>query len=228
MPEDSLYCSVCGAPQLVLTEADVERVAAERAVTPSADAPLPRFTGVGRVRWRPALRIAAMIAVASAAIIGLGSVVPVLSMVGWFAVFSAPMLTLNLYQRRVPGATMGGAVGARIGVVLGILLGFVLTAEYAVAELIYRYPMHNGAKMDQQIATVIAKKISEFTATYGAAAGNAAETVKLFQFFTTPDGHAAMALGFAVMLAGGILVYSVVSCMVLGWLRPLRTRPGPV
>ncbi len=226
-PADSLFCPQCGAPQLVLTEADVERVAAEHAISASTTGPMPRISGAERIRWRPVLQIVAALALIAALAVALGAAVPLFSLLGWFFVFSAPMLTLNLYQRRVPGAPMGAAIGARIGIALGLLMAFVLTAENAIGELIYRYPMHNAAKMDLALSTAL-QSMSDRMATYPSFAGNAAENQRLLHFFATPDGHAAMALAGGAMLAGGLLIYCFLSGMVLGWLRPVPTRRNAV
>jgi len=226
---DSLFCPQCGAPQLVLTEEDAERVAAEHASTSTSSAgPMPRITGSGRIRWRPVLHIMAVLVLVAALAVGLGSALPGLSLVGWFFVFSAPMFTLNLYQRKSPGATMSAAVGARIGVTLGVIMAFVLTAVDVARELISRYALHHGSDMDQAIAAAV-QSMKERMAANPSAAANSTESLRqIVQFFSTPDGHAALGLMSGAMMAGGILIYCFFSGMVLGWLRPMPPRRNVV
>ena len=224
-PEESLYCPHCGAPQLVLSEADAERFAAERAVTPGAPTgPLPRIPGTARIRWRPLLRVVAILALAAAIMLGAGGMLPGLGLLGLFIVFSSPLFTINFYQRLVPGAPMSATIGVRIGLALGVLMSFVLAAVDAIREVIYRYVLHHGATMDQAITAAL-QKMKDSMASYPTATPSSTEGVRqILRFFSTPDGHAAMALMSGAMMSAGILVYCLLSGMVLGWLRPMPPR----
>lgn len=222
-PDESLYCPQCGAPQLVLTEADAERITADRALAPASATAMPRLSGSQRIRWRPLLRIIAVLALVAALVLALGSALPGLGLLGLFIIFASPMFTLNFYQRRVSGAPMSASIGARIGIALGVLMAFVLATVDAARELISRYLLHNGAAMDQAISAAV-QKMTEQMASNPSAAANAPEFRQMLHFFTTPDGHAALGLMSGAMMAAGILVYSAFSAMVLGWLRPMPQR----
>lgn len=216
LPEGSLFCTECGAPQLVLTETDAQRIAEERSAATGGDTlPLPRSSAMGRIRWRPVLRIVAGVAVAAGVSIVLGSFAPAFGLAAWFLVIASPMLTLNLYQRRVPGAPMDASIGARIGLAVGVLVGFMVVAADSAANVIYRYPLHGGAKMDAQLNEVLQKM-----ATYPAFAANPAGAAQVLHIYQTADGRAGMALGGGALLAGCVLVYCVFSGALRGWVRP--------
>src|SRR5580658_9864184 len=112
LPEGALFCTECGAPQLVLTETDTQRIADERALPADGTTPLPRTSSMGRIRWRPALRIVVGITLITGVFLGLGEFAPGFGFAGLLLVIAAPMLTLNLYQRQVPGALMDARIGA--------------------------------------------------------------------------------------------------------------------
>jgi hypothetical protein len=224
LPEGALFCTECGAPQLVLTETDAQRVADERAAT-SADGsvPLPRATAMGRIRWRPVLRIVIGVSLVVGVFMGLGNLAPGFGLVAWFLVIAAPMLTLNLYQRQVPGAFMDAGIGTRIGMMMGLLMGFIVVAAYSAGEVIYRYPLHQGALMDQQLNELLQKM-----AAYPAfAAANAAGPPPFLAIYQTPDGRAGAALASGVMLWGFVLVYCMLSGALRGWVRPMPPRNRP-
>lgn len=222
LPEGTLFCTECGAPQLVLTETDTQRIADERAAPANGSTPMPRATVMGRIRWRPALRIAAGVAALVGVLMGLGGVLPGFGLASFFLFVAAPMLTLNLYQRQVPGAFMDGRIGARIGLALGLFMGFVVDMAYSLAEVIERYPLHRGAMMDQQLNDFLQKM-----AAYPAFAANVAGPPPLLAIYQTPDGRAAAALGGGVMMWGFVLVYCVLSGALRGWARPMPPRNRP-
>jgi hypothetical protein len=219
LPEGALFCTECGAPQLVLTETDAQRMTDERAAPADGGAPLPRTTAMGRIRWRPALRIVTGVALSAGVLMGLGSLAPGFGLVAWFLVIAAPMLTLNLYQRQVPGAFMDAGIGARIGMVVGLLVGFMVVVADSAGEVIYRYPLHQGAMMDQQINALLQKMT-----TYPAFAANPAATAQFLHIYQTPDGRAAAALLSGAMIWCFVVVYCMLSGTLRGWVRPVPPR----
>jgi len=220
LPAEALFCAECGSPQLVLTETDVERIAAERiAAADGGSTPLPRASAMGamgRIRWRPVLHIVAGVAVAVGVAMGLGGFLPGFGLAGWFLVIAAPMLTLNLYQRRVPGAPMDAGIGARIGMALGLFVGFIVVAADSIAQMMYRYPLHSGAKMDEQLNALLQKM-----AAYPAFVANPDASAQMFHIYQTTDGRAAMALAGGAFLACCLMVYCMLSGALRGWLRPM-------
>jgi len=227
LPEQALFCTQCGSPQLVLTETDAQRIADERAATPDGSTPQPRVSPAGRIRWRPALRIVAAIAVTAGGAVGLAMIVPSLGFVGTLLFFMGPLFAISLYQRRVPGAPMGAGVGARIGAVLGLLMTLALAAVVLSFILIYRYPLHHSAQMDQKFNAYLQMNMAQSTAMYPSLYPNPAQTLQVLQFIQSPNGHAEMALVMAGFLCASMLAYSVLFGAFWGWLRPLLARQRP-
>ncbi len=117
---------------------------------------------------------------------------------------------------------MDGGIGARIGMALGLLVGFMVVVADSAGEVIYRYPMHQGAMMDQQINALLQKM-----STYPAFAENPAGTAQFLHVYQTPDGRAAMALAGGAFLACCVVVYCMLSGALRGWVRPMPPRNRP-
>ena len=226
LTDSGLYCPACGAPQLVLTEFDTQRIAESRAAQP-ADGMAQSTPQSGKVpiRWRPVLRIAAALAISAAVVSGLSNLLAPLTFLAFLLIFLAPTLALSFYQRQVGGASMSAGVGARIGIALGIFMGFALSTEEAINDVIQRYPLHHAAQMDAILTAALAKmaaSISSYPGMNDAAAGTA--TQQMLALFQSPDVRAASALAGGAMLACSILIYCVLSGALMGWLRPMRVR----
>jgi len=225
LPEQALFCNECGSPQLVLTETDAQRIADERAATAGVNAPPPRATADGRIRWRPVLRIVGAIVTAAAVADALGNMLPFFGIVRTCLIFLGPMFAINLYQRRMPGAQMNAGIGARIGTTFGVMIAFVVTAVNAVFVLIYRYGMHSGAQMDRNINTVMQQSLTQAMSAYPNLYPNPAQTLQVLQYFQSPDGHVAYALLAAACIAGCTLAYCAFSGAMWGWWAVIRFRP---
>jgi hypothetical protein len=225
LPEQALYCPQCGAPQLLLSEADAQRIAAELAAAPAAGTqPPPRAPGSERIRWRPALRIVAAVALAAGVAAALGNVASILAFIGSLLVFLAPTLCISFYQRKVPGARMGVGVGARIGLALGILMSVVLTLVNTASLLVMRYPRHTGAQMDQDMNSQAQQVMTQVSQAYPNLYGNAQQTMYWLRYMQSPDGHATLMLIRGAFVSCTIIFYSVIFGAMLGWLRPVAAR----
>jgi len=227
LPEQALFCNECGSPQLVLTETDAQRIVDERAASTGVNAPPPRATADGRIRWRPVLRIVAAIVTAAAVADILGNMLPFFGIVRTCLIFLGPMFAINLYRRRMPGAQMSAGIGARIGTTFGVMIAFVVTATNAAFVLIYRYSMHNGAQMDRNINTMMQQSLTLAMTTYPSLYPNPGQTMQVLQYFQSPDGHVAYALIAAAGIAVVTLAYSAFSGAMWGWWAVIRFRAKP-
>jgi hypothetical protein len=226
LPEQALFCSECGSPQLVLTETDMERIEAERVAASDGSAPQPRASTLGRVRWRPVLRIVAGITLGIGVIAGVAIVVPPLNAAASLLTLFGPLLAIGLYQRTVPGAPMSGGVGARIGWVLGLLLSAMTVAVEAGSTLVARYGLHQGAQMDQEMNAALQQRYAQMMTAYASSSAPASDKAQFTQMMQTymrftqsPDGHAAQALSVAGFICACVVVYCTLSGALLGWLR---------
>ncbi len=154
------YCSVCGAPQIFLSEELQERAAeqtrhySERAAAASVTDPEPENDAVPRGRLRRARQrrndrwaVAVDYALLSSGIalaLGVGALVfaPLL-LLDWIWIFSAPILTVSFYNTRSTGGTdpanpLTGPLGRQtrglspgFAARLGLLTGLLILASSA-------------------------------------------------------------------------------------------------
>jgi hypothetical protein len=224
LPEQGLYCPLCGAPQLVLSEEAASRLVEAQAVSATTAAgPVPSVTlGVRGIRWRAAIRLAAVLAVSTGLCSVLGERLPVFSFAYLMLLLLAPTLCLSFYQRSAPDLPMGAGVGARIGLVLGLVLTLGLTAVEAATGVVERYVLHRGAQMDQVLSDSLNAAMQRMPAS---ANPDAAQLVqRWFAFFQTPDGRAGGALLSSLLMGLLLTAYCLLFGALLGWLRPTRVR----
>ena len=145
VPAESCFCPTCGLPQLVYSSED-----------PSAPTAAERWTGAAHdaatVEWRPALRVALMLAV-PAGLLSCGPVWP-LSLL-WMAAAAAWAVTLYARGQR-PGWVTTGA-GARIGLVTGLLAGWFAFAVSSTTLYGMRTVFGQGKEFDDKWQGAVAQ-----------------------------------------------------------------------
>ena len=137
---ENCYCSACGLPQLVYPE-DIS----------SGQAPPERWDGTGRdagsVDWKPALRVALLLAVPAGLLSSGVSPLGALGMI-WMAIAAAWAVALYMRSQRPSWITLGA--GARIGLVTGLLAGWLAFGVSGGALFVQRYILHQSSQMDAQ------------------------------------------------------------------------------
>ena len=154
---DTAFCPHCGAPQLTLA---LEQQSAETsgehadgtASTGAMPPPRPQT-----IDWRVAIRYAATVA-AMGALLSVAAVkVDALSLPSLLWMVSGSMITLGLYQKRLPAARIDAGIGARIGLVVGLCLAVGLAASMAGWGVVERYALHGMGSFDAQMAAQMAQ-----------------------------------------------------------------------
>jgi len=220
---DTHFCPHCGAPQLTLSleqqsvEAGGERPdgVATAASTSAVPPPMPRS-----IDWRVAIRYAVIVA-AVGAMLSLAAVrVDVLSLPSLLWLVSASMITLGLYQKRLPAARIDAGIGARIGVVVGLCLALGLAISMTGWGLIERYALHGMGSFDAQMMTQMAQAQQQLQ--QRAAAQKTPVPPELMALIRSSEFRAAtMLVGYA-MLAAALTVVSAVGGAFGGLLRTKR------
>jgi len=137
---DNCYCPTCGLPQLVYSsDEDSGPAQQEKWIEAVSD--------VSAVEWRPALRLAMLLALPSGL---LSSEVSRAGFLGLFWMVAAAAWTVTLYMRsrRPSWITMGA--GARIGLVTGLLSAALAFSLTGIALFVQRFVFHQGAAIDEQ------------------------------------------------------------------------------
>jgi hypothetical protein len=180
---ESCYCPSCGLPQLVYSAEGTEGPAQpERWPETVRDA--------STVDWKPALRVAALLAL-PAGLLSCGiSPVDVLGLF-WMAAAAAWAVTLYVRRQRPAWITMGA--GARIGLVTGILAGALAFTVSGGALYIERYGLRHGGAIDGEWKARVDAS-NELTQQLAARMG-VLDQMKLQaqkNFMLSPPGHAGI------------------------------------
>jgi hypothetical protein len=173
------------------------------------------------VDWKIAIRYSAVVAIVGA-LLSLAAVkVDLLSLPSVLWLLSASMITLGLYQKRLPAARIDAGIGARIGLVVGLCLALGLAASMAGWGLVERYALHGMGSFDAQMAAQMAQ--AEQQIQLRAKAQQTPVPPELAGLIRSPEFRAAAMLAGYAMLAAVLMVISAIGGAFGGLLRTRRT-----
>ena len=220
---DKAFCPHCGAPQLTLAlEQQSIETSGEGADAASTGAmPPPRPRAPGSVDWRVAIRYALLVAAVGAALSLAAVKVDILSLPSLLWLMSASMITLGLYQKRLPAARIDAGIGARIGLMVGLCMALGLAASMAGWGLVERYALHGMGSFDAQMVAQMAQ--AEQQLQQRAAAQQTPIPPELAGLIRSPEFRAAAMLAGYAMLAALLMVLSAIGGAFGGLLRTRRT-----
>jgi hypothetical protein len=219
---ESPFCPHCGTPQLFLAiENQSVETGGEPAVAADGTAstgalppPLPR-----QVEWKTAIRCAAAVA-------GIGSLlclaamrVDQLSPVSFVWIISASMITVGLYQRRLPTAWVDVRVGARIGVLVGLCLAIALGTAMAGWGVISRFGLHTMGSFDAALTAQITDGMVRSQHML-----STPPDPRMAALDQTPEFHAGFVLAWGAISAAMLLLISTIGGAFAGLLRARRRR----
>lgn len=213
---ESPFCPHCGAPQLYLSldqqSLDTGDDAQGGSTTGALPPPPPRM-----VDWKIAIRCAALVALVGAVLSLCAIRVQMLSPISFLWIMSGSLITLGLYQKRLPAAWMDVRVGARIGVVVGLCLSSGLAIAMAGWGLVERFGLHAMGSFDEGLGQVI-QMMRDRTLQQPASP----ETAEMLRWLATPEFRAVYALTACAMAAACILLVSALGGAFAGLLRTRR------
>ncbi len=223
---ESPFCPHCGAPQLTLalenqsveTGGEPAVGADGQATTCAVPPPLPRT-----VDWKTAIRCALLVAAIGAALSLISVRVDVLLPVSFVWMLSASLITLGLYQKRLPAAWMDARVGARIGVVAGLCVALGLVGAAAGWGVVERYALHGMGDFDAQMAQKMLEVQQQVQ--QRAAAQQPPIPASSLEWLKSPESLAGAMLAGYAMLAAGLMLVSTLEGAFAGLLRT-RRRPA--
>ncbi len=201
--EGATYCPMCGLPQLVY-QADTSAVAGQ----PERHGEAVR--DAASVDWKPALRLAALLAVPAGAICAifyLYSIVNESSFLGLlFLMAAAAAWVVALYVRSQKPAWITIGAGARIGLVTGILGAWTSAAICGLALYGARYWFNAGKVIDNfWTSLVTGEMVTQLNAT-----GADQQTITQFKtLLLAPQGRTGWALLAVCFLMGALLIFAV-------------------
>lgn len=193
---ESCYCPNCGLPQLVYPNAEV-----------AANGQTERWTEAVRdassVEWRPALKVAVLIAI-PAGLLSCG-VSPV-GILGMFWMAGAAAWAVSSYVKRQRPAWITMGAGARIGLVtglMGIWVAFLVTGADLFAK---RYFFHQGVAFDQLWEQLINQSINQQAQAMGS---DVHELAAVKALALSPEGRAGLILAGMLLLELALLGFAV-------------------
>jgi len=195
VPDASCYCPTCGLPQLVYsTEDGEEAVPAERWNDAVRDA--------SQVEWRPALRVAMLLAI-PAGLLSCGFS-PV-GLLGLFWMAAASAWAVSLYVRRQKPAWITMGAGARIGLVTGLIAGWLAFGATGVALYCMRFVMHEGKAFDDMWTGMVNQNVNQQMQTMSADA----QALGAFRsLLLSAEGRAGLLLTGMLVLEIALLVFA--------------------
>lgn len=210
VPRESCYCPACGLPQIVYSGDDAAGPAqAERWNEAVRDA--------SAVEWKPALRVAMLLAV-PAGLLSCGfSPVGLLGLF-WMAAAAAWAVTLYVRRQRPAWITMGA--GARIGLVTGLIAGWLAFGATGLAFFCMRYYFHQGQAFDQVWQAMVNQSVNQ---QLQAVSADAQALNSFKNMLTSPEGRAGIMLTGMVVLEIALLVFAAAGG-ALGARMMARTR----
>jgi hypothetical protein len=182
---DDRYCPVCGLPQLTYEAAEMpETVPADDATPGVAREP---FGLAGGIAWRPALKVAALLAVPAALFFRQSE------LLGLVWTMGAAAWAVNLYSRRTHSSQLTVGVGARIGLVTGLFAGWLALGYEGVYLWFERSVLHQGAQIDSDWLKFVERQmqLNQYLSTQmGAASAQVAESNQLQKsWMMSVEGH---------------------------------------
>jgi RNA polymerase subunit RPABC4/transcription elongation factor Spt4 len=209
---ENCYCPACGLPQLVYaTEGPAGQVQPERWDEAVRDA--------ATIDWKPALRLALLMAVPAGVMCSLFSPVGI---AGWFLMAAAAAWSVSLYMRSQRPAWITIGAGARIGLVTGLLGGWSAAATTGATLFAMRYFFHNGSFFDDFWVDFVNNK---FVQQY-AQMGIDAQTIGAYQKrMLSPEGRAGFMLSAILFLVTGLIVSAIAGGALGARLMGRRRQP---
>jgi len=210
---ENCYCPVCGLPQLVYS--------AENTAAPGQPEKWSEVVrDAGSIDWRPALRLALMLAIPAGIVCSLLSPLNILSLLVMSAT-SAWVVALYMRNRRPSWITLGA--GARIGLVTGVLGGWTAAAASGVALFGARYWFHSGKVFDDFWEALVNQQMSQQWASMGADAQTIALTKS---WMLSPEGRAGGILCAVGFLVAALLVFAIAGAALSARFLARTRRPG--
>ena len=203
------FCPHCGAQQLVVDSSE----------TASPQQPTQRL-GIDptRVQWRTAILSALLVAVPVGLLSAFAGMSSLFVIAGGFA-------TIALYRKRSEAFT-DGSIGWRVGAILGVAAAAIATGADGARLLIERYILHHAASIDAQFSSV-AQQLAEQALKSNTEAMQQAPLFvhKWAAFWLSPDGHAAIQLMTASIVAAGMILFAATGGAIAGRILSIRPRP---
>ena len=209
-----IFCSHCGAPQILLSEELQTQLEAQtNAATEGATAAATPNTRLQT--WPAALRCVALAGAITAGLLFLSLLFgPIILLAFLWAVIS-PVVILGLFQVRLPQVPITANFGARLGFLTGLTVALVFNVVYAVTMLVARFGTHAMGAADKQMATVL----DQFRAQTESQQGVPDSLLAFIHNLAVPEFRAGFMLLGVAMMSAILLTITTVGGAFAGFIR---------
>jgi hypothetical protein len=201
-----VFCSVCGAPQITLSE-ELQELAAAQLLGDAEDTAStpPNYveSDPGAIEWKSVIALAAATAAGFAL---LSLVLQPLALLAWLA----PSIVISITMNRHRQTRLTAGVGARIGALCGLFTGIGITLT-STAQTFAVVALHH--QPDPKITAVFTQLQAQALAQPGAAGA------QLAQMLTVPEFRAGFFLTSLGMMLTVLLLLSIAGGAFAGYLR---------
>jgi hypothetical protein len=216
-----IFCTQCGAPQVVLSEELLTQVEAQ-AKAAEAGAVGPIMREPASMVWAGALRCIGLAGVVAAVLTGLSAAAPPIELLTLLWAIISPVVVIGLFQSRFPLVPITTGFGARLGLLTGLAVSVVLTVADAVEFLVRRFATHGRGMTELDSAWN-----AMFTQLQNVNGANQFDAgVRLFaRAQTVPEFRAGVILAFMGFMFAILMVITTAGGAFAGFVRS-RVRAG--
>jgi hypothetical protein len=152
-----VYCSNCGAPQVIVPEELLNEAQKQRAILDSGVGSGVFGSPENAVVWPAAIHYAALAGAIAAALTLLSLAVPPVILLAWFWAIGAPVVILGVYSSKVRPTSLRAGFGARLGLLCGLAIAFSMSIINAGGLVLARFVFHKATEIDTQLAAMFAQ-----------------------------------------------------------------------
>ena len=191
-----IFCTQCGAPQVLLSEELLTQVEAQaKAAEEGAVGPVMREPA--SMIWAGALRCIGLAGAIAAALMLLTVLLPPVVFLATLWIVISPVVVIGLFQARFPLTPVTTGFGARLGLLTGLAIGVVLGGIDTIVLVIARFGIHAMGDADKQMTVAIDQFRNQVAAQPGSI------LVPFANALTVPEfraGFALVGLGMLIFL----------------------------
>ena len=211
---DSCYCATCGLPQLVYSSEP-------NTSQPQQDKWNDAMRDPSAVEWKPALRVATLLALPAGLLSSGLSPVGTLGLV-WMSIAAGWAVMLYVRGQRPAWITTGS--GARIGFVTGLIAAWVAFAATGISLYTIRGFLGEGKLIDEAWQSVVVK-ISERWQSMNPDPQTSAQMKSWLAWLQLPEARAGWTLLAISLLVGAMLLFATLGGAVGARLLARSKRP---
>ncbi len=218
----ALFCSQCGAPQIMLPEYMRTEVTVEAAGSTTGNVPPPRPQ---LLDWPVALACGLPVAAVTALLSVLAEARPEVGLLNLFSILAGTGVVLGLYRSRRPLARIDRKVGLRVGLLTGLLMVVAMGIALSSFGVVERYMVHGMAAFDAESNKQQQAGMEMMNQMLGSEPDPERKQLEL-SYLASPEVRAGSTL-FSLSVGAGMVLLLNMACGAFSGALQTRRRPLP-